>query len=153
MITYRLANKNDIPNLMEMRWLFKTENKDKDQFNQEEFYGVLRPFLQYGLDKEWFVWIAEEEGQILSNLYIQRIEKMPKPNYSNRMLGYITNVFTKEDYRNKGIGKELLDKAKAWAAEEGYEALFLWPSEKAVPYYVREDFTFDNEIMEWKCKL
>ncbi|MEW8995905.1 GNAT family N-acetyltransferase [Clostridium sp.] len=40
-------------------------------------------------------------------------------------IGYVTNVHIIEEYRNKGIGTELLKKVKQWAIENKIELLFL----------------------------
>jgi N-acetylglutamate synthase-like GNAT family acetyltransferase len=101
-----------------------------------------------GLDQDtWVYWIAEDNG-ILANIYIRRIRKVPKPQKLFAEIGYVTNVHTRSDYRNKGIGSELLKNVKNWAIENKIELLFLWPSERSVNFYGRQGFTNINEIME-----
>jgi N-acetylglutamate synthase-like GNAT family acetyltransferase len=63
-------------------------------------------------------------------------------------IGYITNVHPKEEYRNKGIGTELLERVIGWAKENKIELLFLWPSKRSIHFYERQGFSMKNEIME-----
>ena len=63
-----------------------------------------------------FVWI--EGGQVVGTLHITR----PGP-YSRRWL--ISNVAVRVNYRGQGIGRSLMEKALAWAQEQGGEAVFL----------------------------
>jgi GNAT superfamily N-acetyltransferase len=63
-----------------------------------------------------FVWV--EEGQVVGTLHITR----PGP-YSRRWL--ISNVAVRVYYRGRGIGRSLMEKALAWAQEQGGEAVFL----------------------------
>ena len=40
------------------------------------------------------------------------------------------------------------ERVKAFAKENGYELLFVWPSGRAVPFYERQGFRAENEMME-----
>ncbi len=147
-MNFRMADSRDVYSLAEMRWLHEYE-EDKVTMSKEEFVDACIPFLKEGLERgTWAYWIAEDNGEIVANIYINRIRKVPKPQNLYGEIGYVTNVHTKESYRNTGVGKELLTQTIAWAKEEGLELLFVWPSERAVNFYSREGFNIKNEIME-----
>lgn len=146
---YRVANESDIPTLSEMRWIHEFEEDGKFQISKEEFILECNSFLLEGLKTNtWAYWIAEENGVIVSNIYIRRIRKVPKPQKLYAEIGYVTNVHTKDDFRNKGIGSTLLKHVKQWAVDNNIELLFVWPSERAVSFYEREGFSMKNAIME-----
>ena len=146
---YREANKSDISQLAQMRWDFRTAGKDISNFDEEAFLTECYEFLEDGLlSGEWVCWVAEESGKIVSHVCIRRIRKFPKPSRLHDEIGYITNVYTKPEYRCNGMGSQLMGCVKKWAAENDMELLFLWPSKRAVPFYEREGFTNINEIME-----
>lgn len=150
---YRLAKESDIPMLSEMRWEHEYEEEGNFDISKEDFIKECSLFLANGLKiGTWVYWIAEEENTIISNIYISRIRKVPKPQKLFAEIGYITNVHTKADFRNKGIGTELLKSAKQWAFDNQIELLFVWPSQKAVTFYEREGFSVHNEIMELELK-
>lgn len=146
---YRLASENDLEILAQMRWLHEYEEGKCSEITKAEFIDQCKLFLQNGFKNgTWVYWIAEDNGIIIANIYINRIRKVPKPQKLFAEIGYVTNVHTKAEYRNKGIGTELLKKVKHWAVENQIELLFVWPSEKSVKFYERQGFTNQNEIME-----
>ena len=73
---------------------------------------------------------------------------MPKPNGKAKYIAYLTNVYTRKEYRNQGIGTELLTYIKGYLAEHKCELLFVWPSEKSMNWYERNGFSPENEIFE-----
>ncbi|QAA33375.1 GNAT family N-acetyltransferase [Clostridium manihotivorum] len=148
-MVFRLADKKDISSLAELRWLHEEEECDLFGINKEEFINECSIFLTNGLvNNEWVYWIAEEDKEIVANIYVRRIRKVPKPQKFFAEIGYVTNVHTKEQYRGKGIGSELLAKVKQWSVDNKIELLFLWPSKRAVDFYNRQGFDINNEIME-----
>lgn len=146
---YRLANEDDLEILAHMRWQHEHEEGSQSEISKTEFINYCKQFLLNGLKNgTWVYWVAEDNGIIIANIYINRIRKVPKPHKLFAEIGYVTNVHTRAEYRNKGIGTELLLKVKHWAAENKIELLFVWPSEKSVKFYERQGFTNQNEIME-----
>jgi RimJ/RimL family protein N-acetyltransferase len=146
---YRLATEKDIPMLSEMRWQHEYEEEDQFDISKEDFIKECNLFLIDGLKNgTWDYWIAEEKDIIISNIYISRIRKVPKPQKLFAEIGYVTNVHTKAEFRNKGIGTELIKKVKQWALDNKMELLFVWPSERSINFYERQGFSMQNEIME-----
>lgn len=147
---YRLADKEDAPQLVQMRWDFQMEEREIDpKYDRQAFFEECSEFVEAGISSnDWACWVAEENGDIVSHIYVRRIRKIPKPKRSWDEIGYVTNVYTKPQYRGKGIGKHLMEKVKEWAVECDLELLIVWPSERAVPFYEREGFSVKNEIME-----
>jgi RimJ/RimL family protein N-acetyltransferase len=146
---YRIATKDDISMLSEIRWEHEYEVESQFSITKEEFISECNSFLIKEMERgTWVYWIAEDEGNIIANIYVNRIRKVPKPQKLFAEIGYVTNVHTKKDYRNKGIGTELLKRVKQWAVDNNIELLFLWPSERSVSFYKREGFKLENEIME-----
>lgn len=149
MITYRLAASGDTVQLANMRWDFRLEENPGPTLNDHEtFVGACSKFLHVGLaSARWFVWIALDGDSILSHIYIQRIDKMPKPNRINDFYGYVTNVYTRPNYRGQGIGAQLMAEMLQWAREQEFENLIVWPSETSVNWYRRAGFVDDIEML------
>jgi hypothetical protein len=59
---------------------------------------------------QWFIWIAEERERIVSHIYMEIIQKAPGPGTITPPFAYKTNMYTIEEYRNKGIVRNLLNK-------------------------------------------
>jgi GNAT superfamily N-acetyltransferase len=139
---YRTADLKDLAALAEMRWHFKMEDdNESERMNKQRFIKVCTRFLKDGLKKrQWCIWIAEVEHEIVSHIFIRRISKVPKPNRVADEFGYITNVYTKPEYRGRGIGTKLLKQVIAWAREEDFEFLLVWLAEESEDWYWRHGF-------------
>ena len=153
MIEYRRAHEGDLRELAEMRWDFRMEVSKRSAIHDRcTFVEACYQFLLQGLVRgNWTYWVAIQDGQIRSCMFVQIIEKVPKPNKLEDRYGYVTNAYTQPKYRNKGIGKQLMRYVMAWAKEQDLEFLLVWPSEKSVRFYEREGFNTKVESME--CPL
>ena len=66
MITYRIADINDIEQLSELRWLHELEDHDLSSYSKDEFNDKCSRFLKANFENESYVcWIAEESGKII----------------------------------------------------------------------------------------
>lgn len=148
-MNYRIAGEKDICQLAELRWIHEYDENISSYVEKEEFIKECSNFLTNGLDAgNWIYWIAVDEDEIIANIYVQKIRKVPKPSKLFAEIAYVTNVHTKEKYRNMGIGTKLLQHVINWAKASEIELLFCWPSERSVPYYERAGFKSQNEIVE-----
>lgn len=112
----RFAKESDFGQLAEMKWLHGAEDDDDygehnlDGVNKEEFTAEFISFLK--ANREYRIFLAEDNNIILSAMFVYMLPKLPKPNGNAKYIAYLTNVFTKQEYRNKGIGTELLNYIK-----------------------------------------
>lgn len=148
---YRTATPADFDQLARLRWDFRNEyTQDPPPIPWEAFLEAMHTFLAEAFASgRWTVWVAEADGQVISQIFIQHIRKVPRPAALVRYFGYVTNVYTCPAYRNQGIAAELMRRAQDWAKERDLEMLVLWPSKKAVPFYLRAGFHHPTEAMEW----
>ena len=148
----RLAREQDYLQLAELKWLHGEEDDmdygeknlagaDKKIFT-EEFVRFLQEH------KEYLIFVAADGNTVAAAMFVYIIPKVPKPNGKARYIAYLTNVFTRREYRNQGIGTELLTYIKGFLAECKCELLFVWPSEKSMNWYERNGFSPENEIFE-----
>lgn len=94
------------------------------------------------------IFIAGDGAVVASAMFVYMIPKVPKPNGKARYIAYLTNVYTRKEYRNQRIGTELLTYIKEYLAQRKCELLFVWPSEKSMNWYERNGFCRENEIFE-----
>jgi GNAT superfamily N-acetyltransferase len=149
----RQATPQDIPVLTRLRWDFRTEHHAPPPGSPTwaEFQPVCAAFFERAMHTDrWAFFVAEQDGQIIAQVCLERIEKIPNPRALHPEFGYITNVYTRPPYRNTGLGAQLMAHVQAWAKEQGLEMLLLWPSPRAVPFYQRLGFDFSEKAMEWE---
>lgn len=88
---YRKAEINDIPELIELRKL-QLKNYFKKHF----------------LDGSYISWVAEETGEIVANSGVCFYQLPPTFANPSGNIAYITNMFTKYEYRKSRIATDLL---------------------------------------------
>lgn len=148
----RFGEEKDFLRLAEMKWLHGME--DDVDYNEHNLEGVnkqrfISEFVEFlKSNKDYKIFVAEDNDAVVSAMFIHLIPKIPKPNGQAKYIAYLTNVFTIKEYRNKKIGTELLSYIKKYLSEQKCELLFAWPSEKSVDWYTRNEFSEDNEIFE-----
>ncbi len=94
------------------------------------------------------IWVAEQDGQIVSTASVQIIRKLPWPGEIHYGTGWVTNVYTRADARNQGIGTRLMRHVIAWAKAEKLESLNLWRSDRSLPYYQRLGFIPSTDTLD-----
>ena len=151
----RYAEEKDFLQLAEMKWLHCEE--DDIDYNENNLEGVdkgtfISEFVTFlKSNRDYKIFLAEDGGIVISVMFIYMIPKVPKPNRSDKYIAYLTNVFTRKEYRNKNVGTELLTHIRNYLAGQQCELIFVWPSSKSVSWYTRNGFREENEICE--CSL
>jgi GNAT superfamily N-acetyltransferase len=146
----RRAAEADLATLAARRWDFRFEEDDAPPaIGRAAFLEACEGFLREGLASgRWVYWVAEVDGRIVSNLFVQIVPKVPRPARPHGAWGYVTNVYTDPAHRGRAFGAELLKAVVAWAKEQDLELLVLWPSAASRSFYERAGFKSDNEILE-----
>ncbi len=151
----RLAKEKDFLQLAEMKWEHSVE--DDITYGETNIVGADKQsfiddyitFLKN--DSTYTIFVLEQDGIIISAMYVAIIDKVPKPKVNKSSIAYLTNVHTMSRYRNMGYGTELLSYIKDYLREKGCELTFVWPSNNSVNWYQRNGFNAENDIME--CEL
>ncbi|GGD78513.1 GNAT family N-acetyltransferase [Paenibacillus nasutitermitis] len=146
----RLAALADINELVQLRWDFSNEERTDPAGGFEDFQQICSAFLAKAIEGgDWYIWVAEAEGKIVSHMYLQLIHKVPRPGKSpDPCYGYVTNVYTRPGYRNRGIGGRIHTAMEQWSKDNRIEFLIVWPSSESVRFYARSGFSPCEEAME-----
>jgi GNAT superfamily N-acetyltransferase len=150
-VKIRLAEANDIKQLIKMRWDTTIEfDESKKDESYEEFELECQGFLENALNSgQWFIWIAEDKEKIVSHIYIELIQKVPRPGRITHPFAYMTNVYTIPEYRNEGVGSKLLSSINKWIKENKYEFVIVWPGDESIKYYKKNGYVHCTEPMEY----
>lgn len=146
---FRLAESRDIQQLVKMRWDFTYEHATGPiEAEYSNFEQECRQFLTHALSKgQWYIWVAEADGAVVSHIYIELVHKVPRPGRATFPFAYMTNVYTLPEYRSRGIGGQLLRCIEEWAKKRHLEFIMVWPSEEAIPFYARNGYKHCTEPM------
>jgi GNAT superfamily N-acetyltransferase len=151
---FRLGTEGDVTELAHLRWDFRMEGGDElPAVSKEEFITACETFLKQGLDSgSRAYWVAVDNSEIVSHIFVQKVDMVPRPCKIHDQFGCITNNYTKPQHRNKGIGSQLMQRVKQWAQEHDLELLIVWPSEQAVRFYEQAGFKMENDVMELRLR-
>jgi len=147
-VIIREATAQDVSVLARMRWNLRMDDAPPDDRYPEyeaRFSQFLTDALESGL---WMAWVIEQEGEILAHIYLQLIEKVPRPGALDQHFGYVTNVYTRPDSRNQGLGAQLMNHVIEWAKTRQLEFMILWPSDRSAPFYQRAGFEHPHDTLE-----
>ena len=109
----RLATKEDIPQLIELRIEFLKEfQEDIPNDSMNVYREHLGGYLQKHMKNETFLaWLAEDENKtIIATSGLAIIEKPPHLSNLTGKETYIMNMYTKPEWRRQGIGSVILEK-------------------------------------------
>ena len=122
-IEFLKANKNDIKDLVDLR--IKLNKHDYEIENHAKLETAIENLLQEELNKSIFFFVAKNDEKMVacSGLIIHQI--LPYSTIISGKKGYITNVFTEENFRKQGLQKELVKMSLDYAKEIGCERVEL----------------------------
>lgn len=151
-VAFRTATLEDVPMLAELREAFTLEDgvhSDRRPDFGQAFSATVGNGIASG---RWTVWVAESGAEIVSHVFVGLIEKVPRPTREPRWIGYVTNVYTRPQYRGQGIGANLLEHVTTWATGRDVELLFVWPSDESVAFYERAGFASGRDPLVWESR-
>ena len=155
MMNIRLAEEKDYLELANMKWEHCKE--DDIDYNENNLIGVdkekfVKQYVEFFKEStEYRIFIAEVDGVIASSMFVYMIPKIPKPNGNAKFIAYLTNVYTKKEFRSEGIGSKLLKSIKDYMIDKKCELIFAWASTNSVNWYCRNDFYNEKELLQ--CDL
>jgi GNAT superfamily N-acetyltransferase len=147
----RLAHAADIDELVSMRAGFTFEHRETALATNPGYEEECRAFVEDAIAGDrWQIWVAELDGAVVSHAFLALIDKVPRPIYVPRRIAYLTNVYTRPEHRNRGIGAELIRRVQEAAREADVEVMVVWPSDESVDFYMREGFERPDDLLRWE---
>jgi len=151
MTAIRRAAPADARRLAELRWEFRA-GKDAPVEDRGAFIDRCAGWMSAELqERRWRAWVAERDGEIVGQVWLQVVSKVPNPNGERTRHGYISNVYVTPAARG-GVGTRLLDAAIEWASQHQIDRVVLWPTARSRSMYVRRGFTPNGEVLELTCR-
>ncbi len=147
---YRKATIKDINMLIELR---KNQLIDEGVSADKDINDELEDFFQRKLAEGSLIqWLVIEKNEIIATGAIV-IYEFP-PTYTNKSgkQAYVTNMYTKNTHRGKGIATTLLTKLVEEAKNLGIKKMWLGASKLGRPVYKKFGFKETDEWMELELK-
>lgn len=146
MLKYRKAIIDDIVKLIDLR---KRQLVDEGIEPNIDIDRELNLFFHNKLsDGSLIQWLAEDNEEIIATGAIIFYEFPPTYTNKSGKKAYITNMFTKENYRGQGIATKLLTKLVDEAKDSGISKIWLGASKLGRPVYKKFGFVETDEWLE-----
>ena len=103
------ADLKDINELVQMRIEYLTEDYGGlTDVQAEKIRNQLPEYYNNHLNKDLFVYVVKSE-KIISCCFLLVSEKPANPSFINGRTGTLMNVYTRPDFRRKGIAKKIME--------------------------------------------
>ncbi len=134
--------------LASLRLEFLSELTAMDQKTVDELKQANKKYFKAAFkEKSFAAWVAKEGGKIIATSGLCFYKIPPNNSCPNGKAAYIQNMYTKPEYRKKGIAKALfskiIDEAKTW----GCSKVLLNATDAGKPLYEKFGFKESNDDM------
>jgi GNAT superfamily N-acetyltransferase len=120
MIEYNELKENELSLLLD---LYKQLNPNDDVINEFTAKNIWEQINTQNI--KYF--IAKDNGKIIASCYICIIPNLTR---NGKSIGFIENVITDNDYRKKGIGKNIMENAIKYAKDQNCYKIILQSGNK-----------------------
>lgn len=149
LIAIRPAGPADAPQLVALRYRFRSELAAPTEPEATFAARALPWFVAHLGDRRWLAWVAVgPAGAIVGQVFLHHVEKVPNPVDEAEQIAYLTNLFVLPEHRGHGLGRRLLDVALAACPPEQVATIILWPSARSRTLYERAGFQAPAGILE-----
>ena len=109
MINYKKAGLNELDEIIRCRMEFIREDMGAQTPEMEEaIRAQLKDYLKNHLNRDCFVFAAEEDDRIISIAFLLIQEKPANPGFPHGRTGNIMNVYTAPEKRRQGIAGNII---------------------------------------------
>lgn len=146
-MNFRLASLDDLELLIDLRNQLLVEEGQIVSSNIEK---ELKTFFENQISSNQYVqWLVEQQDTIIATGAIQFISFPPSYFNPTGIRGYILNMYTHSENRNKGIAKQLLNQLLTEAQKRKVHHIFLISSEMGKPLYKKMGFKENDIYLEY----
>jgi ribosomal protein S18 acetylase RimI-like enzyme len=153
-ISYRRLRKDEVSTAVDLRIIFLRELQGiQTQEIEDELRIELTDYFKKSLADDSFIgWIAESDSKPvgLGGIVIQKIPGTFKT--INGHIGYILNMFTISEFRNRGVCSTILDKIISDGNSLGLCKLYLHASNDGIRLYRKRGF-YEGDMPELELRL
>ena len=150
MITYRLANIDDVSSLVELRL---SQLKDEGAEELFDLKPYLKEYYTTNLNNKSFIsYLAIDDNKIIATSGLTISHKPPYYKCPTGKIGILSSMYTNPSYRRQGIARHLLDLIIDEAKNNGCGIIHVTASNMGVKLYSSYGFTHNENFMQYFIK-
>ena len=147
-IYYKKLTEQEVDEFIELRIRQLREEGATEDF---DLVPALKDYYDRHLKDGTFVsWLAMDEEKIVGTSGMSFVEKPPYFGCPSGKIGLLSSMYTLNEYRRKGIAKELLGRVVQEAKEYGCGAVQITASDMGVLLYTDFGFVKNGNFMQYK---
>lgn len=137
-VKYRRMEITDIPAVVKLRILQLKEEGAQEDFDITNSLAVY--YLNHINDKTFVGWVAVNHDIIIGTSGMSFCHKPPYYANPSGKIGILSCMYTIEEFRRKGVGKNLLEKVVDEAREYGCGTVYITASKQGALLYQNAGF-------------
>jgi GNAT superfamily N-acetyltransferase len=141
-VKYRRVNIEDIEDLVNFRIQFlNDETTHPNVYETKKLRMAIKQYFTWAIPSKIFIcWIAEYEGRIVGSSGLVTWQIPGRFGFQSGKHGYILNMYTIPEMREKGVATHLLNKLIGEAKSIGIERLHLHARKAGLKLYRKMGF-------------
>ena len=149
-ITVRQASVSEIDKLLEWRMeVLRNVFGISETNNVPDLYAANREYYLEAIPSGGHIAVfAEIDGAIAGCGGLCLYKEMPSPDNPTGRCAYLMNVYTREEYRNQGVGKTVVEWLVNYAKRQGITKIYLETSDRGRPLYESLGFKDMRDYMK-----
>lgn len=146
-IQYKKLTDNELDTFIDIRI---KQLREEGATEDIDLKPALRDYYERHMADGTFVsWIALDDDKIIGTSGMSFVEKPPYFGCPNGKIGLLSSMYTSNEYRRKGIAKELLTRVVKEAENYGCGAVQITASDMGVLLYTDFGFRKNGNFMQY----